>query len=116
MLDTITNTIIVINIILAIIIVIIGGNKMFGRKNIKETAEYKAQEAEVKKAIADTEEATISRNPFIKKTIETPMPQPPTTEEIIAGETDLWYKAQVLEALAEIIQRLRSYDEPTKKP
>ena len=109
MLETITNIIVIINIII-LPIVIYGGYKMFGRKNIKETPEYKAQLEEANKKEPTVMETPVSRNPFIKKQEPPPAVVQPTTEEVIAGETELWYKAQVLEMLAEILQRLRKYD------
>ena len=93
---------------------------MFGRKINTETPEYKAQKAEAEKTTGDTIKTPIGKkNPFIKELPplpELPPIQEPTTEEIIATSTELWYKTQVIEALAEIVGRLRSYDQPDKKP
>ena len=83
---------------------------MFMKKKPIETPEYKAQQAEATKQVAATEQVNVGKNPFVRKPVEPVQPIQPSTEEVIATETDLWYKAQVLELLAEIVQRLRKYD------
>lgn len=116
------NIVVGLDIILILVlttIIIKGGIKMFGRKINTETPEYKAQKAEAEKTEATKVESVIGRkNPFVKELppIELPSVEPPTTAEIIAGNTELWYKTQILEGIAEIVERLRSYDEPNKKP
>ena len=40
------------------------------------------------------------------------IPKPPELVDIIANNTELWYKTQVLELLAELVQRMRENDKP----
>ena len=67
-------------------------------KDITQTAEYKQAKAAAEK---DTRETVVVER-------ETPNTEPQiTTEEVVAQNTELWYKARILEMLAELVEEHR---------
>jgi len=94
-----------IPITLIILMIAYGGMIiMFGQKKTPTPTQTQPQEQTQKEII------TISKNPFRKQPkVEEPPTIEPTAQEIIATNTDLWYKEQVLLMLTEIVETLREF-------
>ena len=72
---------------------------LFKKKTPKEdTEEYK----QAKKSLEDNTKETVQIQNTPPET-----PKEASTEEIIAQNTELWYKARVLEMVAETLERIR---------
>jgi hypothetical protein len=78
----------------------------FKKKNLADDPEFKAQKLEAEKAVATVEDVQVeSKDVKDSKNVEVDL------EQVVAENTELWYKAQVLGLLLDINERLKRFED-----
>ena len=81
---------------------------MFGKnKDVKETEEFKTQKVESEKNNGEINKVGISKT-HVKKSEEV------TMDDLVANNTEVWYKARNLELLSNIASTLNEIKEMNK--